>query len=190
MKLKQIILILTLSIIILIIININYPPYSIYTEGMKSYTNTDISNLQIPVNDYNNVVNGTICDNAISNIKKLRIQSIQNIINDNDKLSNCEIIDKISVNNSNDKRDPRIIKIINNCFGAKYTEVLNMLTTIQSSELFKNDEKVSLLIKNIASSPTISGVNSSVDSVNQYIKIMETINTVDSLTKPTETPQK
>jgi hypothetical protein len=168
MKLAFIGLFLLIVILLIIILHSNI---YINREGVKNkLSNTDITEAKEFINTFNKTVEDNSCKKAVDILRTINSgnsKDINKIINENLDLSNCAVVEKISAL----KNDENVSKIIHSCYGEKYEAVLNLITNLKSTNIYKNDEDFTDFLNNIKQ-PSISGDKSTSIEIENYIDLM------------------
>lgn len=163
-----------------LVFSLLYPFYTGIREGIgSSLTAVDISNVQQSLNTYTSSVESPegACAKALTKIKSAKppagetdftvSNTIPMTIQQNEGSTNCTLVDKVAALNS---KNTSVLNAINTCYGEKYTAALNMLNTIQQSPAMQSDNNFATIIKSQLDNPSISGANSSYNTINQFIK--------------------
>ena len=165
--------ILLIILLFTLVFSILYPFYSI-NEGIgTSLLTTDIKNIQSALTTYTTEATAN-CQTALNTINPLipKDRSLSMNINQpsGSPLPNpCAKVDSI---NNQSPSNTDIMNAINTCYGANYSAVLNLLNTINSSPTnvaLKNDPNFAQIIKTQTNNPVVSGPNSSVNLINNYV---------------------
>jgi hypothetical protein len=165
--------ILLVILLLALVFSILYPFYSIHEGIGSSLLATDITNIQAALTTYTTEATAN-CQKAINTINPLipKDRSLSMSVNqpNNSPLPNpCAKVDSI---NNQSPLNTDIINAINTCYGANYSAVLNLLNTINTAPTniaLKNDPNFAQIIKTQTNSPVVSGPNSSVNLINNYV---------------------
>lgn len=159
-----------LGLLFLIVIFLSIILYSLYSyrEGVENQiTMTDITDAKKFVTTYNKTVEENACKKAINDLRTADSPDVNEIINKNLDISNCVVVDKISLL----KNDANVTKLIHYCYGEKYEAVLNMITNLKSTKIYNSDEDFTELIDNIKE-PKVSGNKSTPNEIDNFMNMM------------------
>lgn len=188
MTVKQILLFIFIVLLFLFLIYPVYTPfYKTIREGASnSFSAVDISNVQQHIDVYDKNTDDGACLTAVKSMKALNFPNTNKMIQSNSELPNCAIIEKIAALNI---KNEKVLNIINTCYGQKYSAVLNMITSIKTTDAYTNNSNFSDFINNASNSIAVSGNNATPSKIKTYMDAMGAANQMDSIQKSQTEPE-